>query len=489
MKLTKMYLSVLGLSTMFVCLIISPFALAQDLSERLAEDGVPELYQKASASTVLLRLIKPNGKVSIGTGFFIPSSTHTYIVTNYHVVIGATQGTANIVNKAETYPIESIVAKDPENDLAILQVAIPSIKPLPLGDSDKMKEGMRVYTVGNPKGLEGTFSEGYISSISRRTANNKKRLQFTAPISRGSSGGPLLNKDQEVIGIAYMSYIDGQDLNFAIPSNYVKELLKAEGLVTPLPQAQKNLTAKDYYWRGVSNFLNGFNRSGISDPISVISAISDFNEVIRLKPDSFWAKDSHMLRGQAKLGLHQYAEAILDFNQAIKRDPNYAQALSVYYWLGRAKIGLKQYKQAIADLDVFIGKHSKTIITWEGYYYRGKAKSLRGDYDAAITDFYQSIIRNPEHAESYYYRGEAKRRSEQHSELEARADYTIAILVKPDFHEAYYARAKSYYSQGRLYNVKKDVKDALKIATEAEHPSKRRYEYLLDKIIKEQQSE
>lgn len=489
MKATKMYLSILGLSTMFVCLIISPFALAQDLSERLAEDGVPELYQKASASTVLLRLMKRNGKVGIGTGFFIPSSTHTYIVTNYHVVIGATQGTANIVNKAETYPIEGIVAKDPENDLAILQVVIPGIKPLPLGDSDKMKEGMRVYTVGNPKGLEGTFSEGYISSISRRTANNKKRLQFTAPISRGSSGGPLLNRDQEVIGIAYMSYIDGQDLNFAIPSNYVKELLKAEGLVTPLPQTEKNLTAEDYYWRGFSNLYNGFDGSGVSDSISVISAISDFNEVIRLKPNSFMAVDSYFNRGYAKFVLHQYAEAIRDFNQVIKRDTNFAHAHDVYYWLGRAKIGLKQYKDAIADLDVFIGKKSKMPHAWEGYYYRGKAKSLRGDYDAAITDFNQSRIGNPKHADTYYNRGAAKQLSEQHSEWEARADYTIAILIKPDFHEAYFGRANSHYSQGRLYNAEKDVKAALKIATEAEHPSKRLYENLLGEIIKEQQSE
>ncbi len=477
MKATQMYLSVLGLSTMFVCLIISPFAIAQDVSERLAEDGVPELYQKASASTVLLRLTRQDGQVSIGTGFFIPSSTHTYIVTNYHVLIGAIQGTAKIVNKAETYPIESVVAIDRENDLAILQVAIPGIKPLPLGDSDKMKVGMYVYTVGNPQGLEGTFSEGRISRIG--TIHKKKRLQFTAPISPGSSGGPVLNRDQEVIGIAYMSYESGQDINFAIPSNYVKELLKAKGLGTPLPQVQKNLTAEDYLHWGMVSFAEGLVTLEVSD---FTSAVSYLNEFIRLKPDR---ADAYCLRGQAKLKLHQYAEAIMDFNQAIRRDPNAAHYHDVYYHLGQAKNGLKQYKAAIADLNVYISRDPDNYLATFAYYYRGIAKFSLGDYDEAITDFNRSIISKPDYADAYYYRGEAKRSSEQHSEFQARTDYTIAILIQPDFHEAYFGRATSHYSQGRLFHAVTDARAALKIATEAEHPSKRLYENLLGEIKKE----
>ena len=71
-----------------------------------------------------------------------------------------------------------------------------------IGDSDKVRIGETVYVAGNPKGLEGTFSDGIISS--RRDKDTTERLQMTAPISPGSSGGPVLNKKGEVIGVSLL---------------------------------------------------------------------------------------------------------------------------------------------------------------------------------------------------------------------------------------------------------------------------------------------
>ena len=76
-----------------------------------------------------------------------------------------------------------------DNDLALLKVTAYGIKPLSLDDSDTVKIGETVYVAGNPKGLEGTFSDGIISS--RRDTYTKERLQMTAPISPGSSGWGL----------------------------------------------------------------------------------------------------------------------------------------------------------------------------------------------------------------------------------------------------------------------------------------------------------
>ena len=101
-----------------------------------------------------------------------------------------------------------------------------------LGNSDLTQVGETVYAVGNPRGLEGTFSDGIISSI--RLLDGDKLIQITAPISRGSSGGPVLNQKGEAIGVSVLSVIDGQNLNFAIPSNYLKSLLTKVGVVKPL---------------------------------------------------------------------------------------------------------------------------------------------------------------------------------------------------------------------------------------------------------------
>jgi len=90
--------------------------------------------------------------------------------------------------------------------------------------------------VGNPQGLEGTFSQGIVSSI--REVGSDKLLQITAPISPGSSEGPVLNAKGEVIGVSVATFRGGQNLNFAIPSNYLKALLGKSGPVKPLVQAK-----------------------------------------------------------------------------------------------------------------------------------------------------------------------------------------------------------------------------------------------------------
>ena len=90
--------------------------------------------------------------------------------------------------------------------------------------------------MGNPQGLEGTFSQGIVSSI--REVGTDKLLQITAPISPGSSGGPVLNGKGEVIGISVATFRGGQNLNFAIPSDYLKTLLGKARPAKPLAQAK-----------------------------------------------------------------------------------------------------------------------------------------------------------------------------------------------------------------------------------------------------------
>ena len=131
------------------------------------------------------------------------------------------------------------------NDLAILKVAAYGIKPLSLGDSDAVRVGETVYVAGNPKGLEGTLSNGIISSL--RDKDTKGRLQMTAPISPGSSGGPVLNRKGEVIGVSFMTLQGGQNLNFAIPSKYLKKLITRSGTPRTLGQGNVFISAETYF--------------------------------------------------------------------------------------------------------------------------------------------------------------------------------------------------------------------------------------------------
>ena len=147
--------------------------------------NVPQIAQKALAATVSLEMQDKNGMpLGQGSGFFVRPNL---IATNYHVIEGAAQGTAKLVGKDITYTVEGITATDKTNDLALLKVTVQGINPLPLSDSDTVQIGETVYVAGNPLGFEGTVSDGIISG--RRDRHIAERLQMTAPISPGSSGG------------------------------------------------------------------------------------------------------------------------------------------------------------------------------------------------------------------------------------------------------------------------------------------------------------
>ncbi len=195
-----------------------------------------QIAQKAFHSTVLLVMEDANGQpLSLGSGFFVKDGQ---IATNLHVVEGAVRGYAKLVGKERKFNIEGYTAIDEKRDLIILKVTSFGAQPISLGNSDFVQVGETVYAVGNPRGLEGTFSDGIISNI--RPVGSDKLIQMTAPLSPGSSGGPVLNHRGEVIGVSVLTIRDGQNLNFAIPSNYLKSLLTKTGYVKPLSGSKPN---------------------------------------------------------------------------------------------------------------------------------------------------------------------------------------------------------------------------------------------------------
>ena len=403
---------------------------------------VPQFAEDALAATVYLEMTDAQVlPISYGSGFFV---SQEHIVTNYHVIAGAAHGTAKIVGKTRTYLIQGIIAIDVDNDLALLQVTIPGVKPLRLGDNDKVRIGDQVYVAGSPKGLEGTFSDGIISRISRGA--DKEYFQMTAPISPGSSGGPVLNSEGKVIGVAFMTIEGGQNLNFAIPSKYVKALLNTKGTVTPLAQREHDISAETYYNRGNTKHDIGFYQN----------AISDYSKAIRLKPDFV---EAYHNRGYTKASLGQHVEAIADFDIAIKLKPDNAMS---YYNRGAVKAELGEYGKAIADFDIAIKLKPDDPIS---YYLLGVAKAELGRYSEAVADYDTAIKLKPDDAAAYRSRGASKASLSEYGK--AIADYDIAIKLKPDDAMSYSLRGASKAELGQIWAAKQDLRTALKLATQA----------------------
>jgi len=202
-----------------------------------------QIAKKAFDSTVLLVMEDANGQpMFLGSGFLVRNGE---IASNLHVVEGAWRGYAKFVGQKTKYDLEGITGIDTDRDLVLLKITAAPTPLMPLGNSDTVEVGEPIYAVGNPQGLEGTFFPRNSSSI--RQVGPHKLLQITAPISPGSSGGPVLNSKGEVIGVSVATFRGGQNLNFAIPSNYLKALLTKAGPARPLkgdkPTTQQSIMA------------------------------------------------------------------------------------------------------------------------------------------------------------------------------------------------------------------------------------------------------
>ncbi len=212
-----------------------------------------------------------------GSGFIIADEL---IVTNVHVVEGAGSAYVLLNGQEKKYTVSGYVAIDRTNDLIILKVPGLAGSKLNLGSEIFPEIGEKIYAVGNPKGLNGTFSEGIISGIRELVTNQV--LQITAPISPGSSGGPVLNSAGQVVGIAFASYSEGQNLNFAIPVKYLITLNSKIGTVIPIstikakPKTAKVETVNPNIKEGVSvrNLVIDYNWSPTHISFSIKNNLS-----------------------------------------------------------------------------------------------------------------------------------------------------------------------------------------------------------------------
>jgi S1-C subfamily serine protease len=184
-----------------------------------------------------------SGGTATGSGFVIDGEGH--ILTNNHVVEGASKVTVKLGDSEQTYDAE-VVGTDPGTDIALLQVDAPSaqLHPLTLGKSAAMEVGDPVVAIGNPFGLDRTVTSGIVSALQRQIeAPNgfaiSHVIQTDAAINPGNSGGPLINASGEVIGINAQIATGGGGngnvgIGFAIPIDTVRaeiEQLKTKGEV------------------------------------------------------------------------------------------------------------------------------------------------------------------------------------------------------------------------------------------------------------------
>ena len=252
-----------------------------------------------------VRLISQAGKpITLGSGFFMDKNK---IATNIHVVAQPGPVFAKLSDEETILAVEGIAAYDVKNNLVILQLSGEGT-PLPIGDSDAVQSGDSVSVVGYSDG-KYKATAGTIDSIFK----SDKWFWLKVATSNECSGGPVLNRKGEVIGIT-VSYGNQVD-NYAIPSDALKALLAQTAPLEPLVEWQKrrHIRVQLYYSQGAEKYFAKNYKN----------AIVDFDKSIEINPEHFRA---YYRRGTVKYYLNDFGGAIDDCTHAIKLNPKYVRA-------------------------------------------------------------------------------------------------------------------------------------------------------------------
>lgn len=489
----------------------------------VSEDAVSEtdgaVKNKAKASTV--RIASGNlSRYGAGSGFFVEPDK---VVTNMHVVLVPGPIFVRLDGNKEIWSVESILAYDMKNDLAILKISGTGI-PLPLADSNTVEVDDILYASGYPGGGDYKFTKGVLHE-----SNNKENLfETTVETSAGSSGGPMLNIDAEVVGIC----VGGSELySYAIVSNTLKALLLKQNETIPLIEWFKkdDIRAYSRHQRGrdkhninefkgglvdlsesiklAPNFVKSYvERAHIHSHLGDLEAVqgrmiiarkhyqdslADYTEVVRLTPedDVAYNRRGHMYAhyGQVEaddenfvVAKEQYHASLVDYNKAItldhEFDDNYAGRGWVRHQLGQlyAKqddtiAAQKLYQASIYDFNEAIRLNPREDDNYSGRswvrFLFGQLIEKNGNLIAAKEHYKDAIIDSDKAIEldsekAYSYYRRGMVKTSLSLYKSAIEDFDVALKLKSDYKKAYTARGESKVELGQIDAAEVDFRMA-----------------------------
>ena len=455
----------LSLFTLIFVFVLS-CARVQNVSDKLPTLTAELATEKGRTSVV--RITGGNlMRIGAGSGFFVQPDK---IVTNLHVIARPGPIFAKLSGEDTIWMVEGVTAYDLENDLVVLKVMGESL-PLSLGSSDTVKKGETVYAIGYPGGGEYKLTEGTVQN----SHYQNKWLQTTADISKGNSGGPMLNGNGDVIGIS--TAVD-DSYSYAIPSDTLKTLLSASTEVEPLAAwyKQKRIRAYSYHERGEDRYSDKQYRAAIDDLNKSVELDAEYTQAYAARGYmSSHYGETIVKYGRIADARQHYLAAIKDYTEAIKLDAdgdqNYNGRGHTYCHYGEyeARQGntteaQEQYLAAIEDYTKAIKLDSDDSRNYSG---RAWAKSLLGElnvqqeefgkarkqYLAAIKDYTKAIRLDPEDDINYKDRGWVRYlvgelRTEQGKTDDAQKFYQAAIADTEQAIQLDADRATTYYTRG-----------------------------------------
>ncbi|MBL0716285.1 MAG: tetratricopeptide repeat protein [Desulfosarcina sp.] len=406
---------------------------------------ISRLVEHVRPAVVTIRTYDPAmNPVGLGTGFFINRQGH--LITNYHVLEGAYAASVKTHDGA-THSINYILAQNKAVDLIKVAVKIPpEIVHWLEGAGTTPEIAERVVVVGSPLGLEHTVSEGIVSAI-RDVPGVGTIFQMSAPISRGSSGGPVVNDSGRVIGVVSFQARAGQNLNFAIAGD---NLLKLED------QPAKTSVA-EWTYQQVKNkpqVVQNLCRQGFAFTIrgEYKEALNYFREAVENSPEN---AEAWFGLGNCYVGLDQPGDAIAAYRQVIVQDPANANA---YYNLGYYFLKLERYDDALTKFQEALDLKTDHI---PARYHMGLAYGQLDRPRQAKRTYEEIITMAPDFLLAHYRMGIVCNELGLYSQ--AISAQRAALEIKPDFAPSHYAMGLVYGNLDDLEREAGAYREALRI--------------------------
>jgi tetratricopeptide (TPR) repeat protein len=407
--------------------------------------ALSRIVADVQSAVVTIRTFDPEmNPVGLGTGFFTNRQGH--LVTNYHVLEGAYAATIKTHDGA-THSVAHVLAGNKAVDLIKVTVQIPpeAVRWLEIENSAPVI-AERVVVVGSPLGLEHTVSEGIVSAI-RNVPGIGTVFQMSAPISRGSSGSPVVNAAGRVIGVVSFQSLAGQNINFAVASD---NLLKLEDLPADTSVAEWTYNQIKNKPKAVQELC----REGFAFTIrgEYKEALNYFREAVENSPED---AEAWYGLGNCYVGLDQPGDAIAAYQQVIARDPENANA---HFVLGQYYQTLKRYNEAVAKYKEAIDLKADYI---PARYYMGLAYHQLGHPEEEKRVYEEIIALAPDFLPAHFRMGIVC--NDLGLYPRAIAAQQAALKIKPDFAPSHYGLGLVYGNLGDHRREAEAYKEALRI--------------------------
>ena len=372
-----------------------------------------QVFDKVKDSIVVVKSFDSQGKIKDqGSGVLLASGR---VATNCHVVAGGIS--YKVIQGTQVVPA-LFFAGESDKDICLLEVKNFTGKPVQIGTTKSLKVGAKVYAVGAPRGLELSLSDGIVSQL---RGGPPPMIQTTAAISPGSSGGGLFDDEGRLIGLTSLYMKGGQNLNFAMPVEWISELKPGRGnVVSGRNQTDWLKTAltfeKSENWKGALDWGEKWVKS---EPKNALA----------------WLR-----LGSAYLGLGRYNDTINALRQAQSLNPNVAETWSK---LGAAYVKLNRYTYAV---DAY---RNALNIDPQGAEIWGKLGAVYvrlNRYDEAADACRQGLRIDPKRVGIWSLLGNSYIRLKRYND--AVDAYRQALRIDPAFVNAWAGLAVTYHESG-----------------------------------------